>query len=308
VNSLRNASTAADHIEVLVENSAGEDFQIAYPEITYGSNFRIWVRATLPALFGGGFNAQSVLESIEAAGAPTNAQSGISSDEVSDASINALGMGEVITSFRQVLKRFDKFPDVFNLDEYFQNSNIKVPADATVNDAVIAPMMTVWHSNATIGQNLASNHVSYFDCVASLYRFACGSMRILTSWRNAPPDSWYIYQASTNDVDEIEYWARATTAPSENEFRPYALQYSKFEPLQELHVPFYSPFPVNLGPMGHPENHILPTALKVSNGSGPKVYMSGVKGLSIDVRRATGEDFSFGYLVGPPVTAITVAS
>jgi hypothetical protein len=290
ITGLRTAPSASTTIDTIVEGYAGDDFQFAYPEIALGEDFRIWLRANLPVLKG-------------------RAQNNISESKISDVTPNVLGMGEAITSLRQVLKRYDLFPNVWNLPAAFQDSRAAPSGDTGVT---IAPNSTVWLSDASIGQNLQSNQVSWFDMVASLYRFQSGSMRLLLTSRVTQTDGDEAVLTvfnSTNDVSRIDQWATIDSVPNVYHNRPYACKFHLYEPYQELHVPFYSPFPVNLGPLGRPENHILPTSKKVSNGAGPRVfYYHTGKIDEFEVRRSIGEDFSFGYLVGPPVTAIRTNS
>ena len=85
VNALRNPVIAKDEIECIIEVSAGEDFQLAYPRVTSGM-------LLVPSA-----------EALRADWPAVEAHSG---------EFNKIAIGEKFTGFRQVLKRYAEFPYV----------------------------------------------------------------------------------------------------------------------------------------------------------------------------------------------------
>jgi hypothetical protein len=78
------------------------------------------------------------------------------------AELNAFGMGEVVTSFRQLLKRYEFVADISN---------------STQNSTGIVPMVTAGYvaKDANYNQELWD---SLYDRISSLYRWQSGSMRL----------------------------------------------------------------------------------------------------------------------------------
>jgi hypothetical protein len=288
INALRNPSTCADSIDIIVETRAGEDFQVAYPMICdgrYGGSEMgdlevsngVWCRANLPTLESG------------------RAQAAYDSEENADPGINALGMGEVVTSFRQVLRRYERIA---------QNTSSTSPHDSKMfggSSNVIRPYLSSWNDGAVGTHDVAWD---YFSRVLSLFRFMCGGMRLYVAGQpnsssSDQPNAMYYGEVPGNTSQKFAL--DTGDAPEEQLNIAYAAQVGPFEPVVELELPYYSFYPVTLTTVGlPPTSNYVP--LTVNNNTGPGVRVQTAASHSPLVMRAIGEDFSFGYLIGAPVT------
>ncbi|UHK03102.1 MAG: capsid protein [Sanya dicistrovirus 2] len=209
------------------------------------------------------------------------------------------GMGEKITSLRQVLKRYNQ------LSQY---------ASPTTGDSAnfLWPWTTGWN---VVDITPVSDKIwlGFLDWYSALFRWQSGSMRIGLSVR----------PGQTTDVADstisVEY-----TPPTNREFnddvgfytqnkadipyigRPRVLLYPDNERFMELTAPFYSHLsmiPTGVGRI--PANDYFAGVFldKIPNHSGGKLRINNAQAL--DVYRAIGEDFNLDYSLGPPMTSIT---
>lgn len=259
LNKLRNPDTAASSIEFVVETCADEDFQFA-------------------------FYTRKQIESVARMTAQSRADPLFKTNAFTDAKPNRLAMGEVVTSIRQVLKRYHKISD----------SSI-TPATATEKNKVY-PFVTT--------QN-AANVKDMFSFFNEIYRCWKGGMRVML----------------VNDINDTAAPTRVTLEPyglgnatfgdyfslnsawEMNSMNgvPQVLFFSGIENTLELDVPFYQPYPFLPTSVGKPAyaadfDGIPPNNVPYNMGS--NLILENPSNLSM--YRCIGEDFSFGYLLGPP--------
>jgi len=266
VNSLRNPSTAADHISFIVETSAGEDFQFAFPR-TRNKVLLIPTEEQLrrdfpakPALVSSGPAHAGEIQTLDAA----------PSDQLS---ANKIAMGEVITGWRALLKRYSKYLTYTQVEGNF----------------TVEPYRT-----AALGST--TDDFDLWSAAEALYRFVSGS--VILSVVPDFPDSGRPSIVSVHTIDRHnEYDVRRTTSPQ-------VVQSLILEPVVELGVPFYQETPAIPTHVGKPSQSDTSDvrsnfgALPFNNGT---TLTSSVNGT---IWRASAEDFSFGYLIGPPATLI----
>lgn len=287
LNPLRNGGQSAAHVELLVEVAGGKDFQFAYPILKEG--FR--------PMNGAPLSAQ-----------PDNAQSGeIISSPRPGFEANSLGIGEVVTSLRQVLKRYVVIPPqlnesagdlhhtrVFGTTHYEADGlNIATPvADASVVD--FAP--------------------DFYSYISYLYRFCSGSMRVA------------VIVGEVDTLTPVKYAiTNPTLIPPENDFHdgsppievintvPRNYQFKGIEPFAELQVPFYQLWPAILTDLGLPSIETSSgltiggfTTSPYNKGTLLTTTVPAAEWPKIELHRAIGEDFNFAFSVGPPVSILPV--
>lgn len=145
INALRNPTTAANSVELIVFTKAGDDFQLAFPQVR--DDFRINRSTPIkPPIYSG------------------PAQSGIySCNENIGFDPNALAIGEAFTGFRQWLKRYHAFSNA----DLNSNLDLQLPFRFSADKVTNTPP-----------QELAIP-VDAFDVASELYRFKSGSLRTL---------------------------------------------------------------------------------------------------------------------------------
>lgn len=263
VNALRNPTTVASTVEVCLWVSADDDFQLAVPYAS--SDLRIITRAdSMPSFaFSGLAQAGAMFETTKVR------------EEV-----NASSIGEVFTGFRQWLKRYH----LYDGTDTFQS-----------RERVFVVDRASFPTEHTLASDLAKK-CGPFRRAAVLYRFQCGSMRILK-----PESEPKTYNATSfpgaptfHETSNSTGLALATTSSS--------------EPLMEFEVPFYQPFVALLTDLGYPafaddDASGLPyTRLPYNVGSRLEIAPS--PNSSVPLYRAIGETFSYGYRLGVPITAV----
>lgn len=261
VNSLRNPSAAADTVEFLVFSKAGDDFQLAYPQVR--DDFRLIRGMPLhPPAYSG------------------QAQSGIySCNENTEFDPNALAVGEIFTGFRQWLKRYHPWKK----ENGFSSLDFQYP---------------FWF-NATYQSNNPLQdlmvHSDAFDVASQLYRFWCGSIRTL-----------HVRDPS------VPFFARINPGgvPSASAGVPYSVSAPTLEPIVELGIPFYQKYPALPTGTGYPRLNngmTSPTWFQeMPYNYGTEEQVSPTSYSVYTAMRSTGEDFSFGLLVGPPMVMLIV--
>jgi len=272
LNQLRAPSTAADHVDILLFSGAAPDFQLAIPEIRGGSFLHPdTARSTIHAL-------QTPVPSIRQ---NLNAQSGNFYPSPTDSSLtpNQKTVGEVFLSLRQLLKRFHRFdPHVLPDQTFFPFSERSLGGFANeqqVQETTLSP----W--------------------VESLFRYKSGSLKLLAR------QSWDGFLESRIDAGPNAHFS----TPADQVTRPVVWTPGILEPLVEFHIPFYQRWPAIPTGIGAPRfsddenlNLIVPSFRDVPYNRGTSVSLGMGTDPSTTVLRAIGEDFSFGYLLGPPQT------
>jgi len=188
--------------------------------------------------------------------------------------VNANSIGEIFTGFRQWLKRYhifqrDEFQDLTK--PYVVNAG---PPPGLVSDAVT--------------KNDA------FRRAEVLYRFQAGPMRMMIA--TAEPRSYIasVYAGARFD-DPAPGTSEATTFTTVQ------------EPLMEFEIPFYQPFPALLTDVGAPRSSqpsdTIPGGFtSMPYNTGTRFILDPVPPSTDHVYRAIGESFSYGFLIGVPVT------
>lgn len=287
VNSLRNPTTVASNIEFIVETRAGEDFQFAVPGITTYSYPCIDNQDTVSELSlidTYGYRGEIQGDMFEN---PTNSSVGV----------NALGYGEVVTSTRQLLKRYMPL-DVATFDE----------STSTITPYYGVPIGTVTTPSTIFARITSLNDT--FRWVMSLFRMMSGPMRTSTLC-NKPTN---VCNATYVMIPAIQWYnpdsqSHVLTGQSQVLWS-HLEQAGSTEPVMELEIPFYQPYPMILTNLGAPnelstEEIFTPTTnfVNTPNNRGTVLLVAGGDAFSTTSwYRHIGERFSFGMLLGPPPT------
>jgi hypothetical protein len=264
LNALKQPTTAANSIDFVVETSAGEDFQFACPAVSKAVSLvtsEEQLRADypkIPTVFSGeAHSADTILDSVGG----------------DDIIANKIAIGEVITGWRALLKRYSKWLVQVPVDDYF----ILRPYDSALLGSTKTPF-------------------DFYAAAEILYRFVSGGLRVGMKAKSVSGKGVVV----THEVEPYgSADVRADTSGA-------VLQAELLEPVVELGVPFYQPTPGILTNLGSPKESYASEEgtnyLEMPYNSGTIVRSSAES----EVWRSTAEDFSFGYLVGPPQTLIGV--
>lgn len=266
LNSLKQPTTAANFIEFVVETSAGDDFQFACPAVSEAVSLvtsEEQLRLDYPKLTT--FSSTGVAHS----GADTILDR-VAGDEII---ANKIAIGEVITGWRALLKRYSKWLT-------------QTPAEGVF---ILRP-----YDSALLGSTKTP-----FDLYAAaeiLYRFVSGGLRIGMKSKHTAGESVVVSH-------EVEPYGSADVR---SDTSGAVMQAEYLEPLVELGVPFYQPTPGILTNLGVPKESYPSEEgtnyLEMPYNRGTIIRSSAES----EVWRSTAEDFSFGYLVGAPQTLIGV--
>lgn len=259
VNALRNPSTAADMIDFVVETSADKDFQFAVPMVNYG----VQIAPTEESLK----NDYPVMTTSGPAHAGAQILDNAGGDQIT---ANKIAVGEVITGWRTLLKRYSRFLQA----QKDGNKFVTTPYDSIAN------------------QNKTKTDFDHFSACELLYRFRGGSLRIAAE---LPNDAPLVVTHEVLPHDSLR--AQPDTLGA-------IVQSRVLEPVQEIAVPFYQEtiaLPTALGKPAFWRTTDQVNYQSVPNNEGTKVRSTN----QATWWRSIGEDFSFGYLVGAPKTIIT---
>nr|ULF99798.1 MAG: hypothetical protein [Dicistroviridae sp.] len=263
VNALRNPATTADHIEFIVEQSAGDDLQFACPlvrrEISLISSEE-QLRADYPA--------QPVKLSAEGP-AHSGVQQMLDSKRVDFSDANTMTIGEVVTGWRPLLKRYSKW---------------------LVQDPVGAGFQVLPYQTAN--QFSTKSAFDLYAIAESLFRFVSGGLRVASV---ASGSAGFVTEHSLQAHDTHD--ARDLTSA-------YVIQSNLLEPVVEIGVPFYQETPAIPTHVGLPK---VSNARLTGTGYTQLPYNEGVAIKSThqgQLWRSTAEDFSFGYLIGATATLV----
>jgi hypothetical protein len=283
LNELVNTSTVSDTIEVIVEACAAEDIEFAIPIVP-----ALALRAPPNATSSKG--VLDIITSMAQVGTDTgDTPSEVAREEPTSfnevplqpttTTYNAsmLMMGEKVTSFRQLIKRFSAVtPPTQN--RYWE---FKQPFWINPNR----------FEGLTREGAYDIDGISWF---ASLYAFYRGSMRYkIAPIDNASPlvvalkpNSLY---AGIRTIDIDGTWAYPDYKGAEVFMTPN-------EGIHELSIPYYSSYPVTLTTYNTSGSDVL----DARNGFN-RVIARFHRDTNAYVYRAAGDDFSFGFLLGPPI-------
>jgi len=283
LNELVNTSTVSDTIEVIVEVCAAEDIEFAIPIVP-----ALALRA--PPNNASNKGVLDIITSMAQVGTDTgDTPSEVAREEPTSfnevplqpttTTYNAsmLMMGEKVTSFRQLIKRFSAItPPTQN--RYWE---FKQPFWINPNR----------FEGLTGEGTFDIDGISWF---ASLYAFYRGSMRYkIAPINNASPlvvalkpNSLY---AGVRTIDINGTWEYPDYKGAEVFMTPN-------EGIHELSIPYYSSYPVTLTTFNTSGSDVL----DARNGFN-RVIARFHQDTNAYVYRAAGDDFSFGFLLGPPI-------
>jgi hypothetical protein len=262
LNALRNPTTVESEVEFLALVSADDDFQFAVP---YANNHvKVISRAqdAVPSSFTGRAQSGQLVPTTK-----------------TDIDVNAASIGEAFTGFRQWLKRYHPLdPAVGNLGRPFQIR--RVPANIDTDTE------TNWGA---------------FDRAYQLYRFYSGAMRLGIANYEIKPFTMTTVSGAPFFTDvEFTTASQATgQAAVENTF---------LEPFVEFEIPFYQMWPALMTGVGNPSDQdgfvaAAPyTTLPYNRGTFTAATPFGGETFNGQYYRSIGEDFSFGFLIGVPLT------
>lgn len=264
VNSLRAPNTASDSIEFIGLISAGDGFQFAVPY--YNIYTRPW------------FFATHVPDQDEVPKKTLiNAQADLyPSGCPLDVCVNTFGVGEVYTGFRQWLRRYHQRlkPDETPFHTTYLDTDSASESD----------LDKVW-------QRLSSP----WDYTTLMYRFITGSLRVMITYDST----------GGKDADFTYLPVYATDTQQLTTGLP-RVHLPVGDLPAEVSLPFYQRWPALPSRVGNPKdnNFLLPGTNfnfdVMPCNIGGKLH-SGTKNYTV-TDMAAGEDFSFGYLLGPPPT------
>jgi len=283
LNALRNPTTAANSIEFLVETCAGTDFQFGF--FTDHDSYE--------PIYGPPVAAKKLMPRVQMMGDDGKCKPFFPSCDMKSYTPNIYGMGEAITSLRQILKRYHKLV----------NGSLPVPTGG--KHTAIFPF---YDGNG----NGHSENV--YDYISLLYRMRCGSLRlgIVPTTSNATNMEFTIIPYSSVSTTSAFVDVNPDYFPQAKTGRPLNFLFPLQEALIELDVPFYQNYPAM--PTGTGNMKIATDLFEGANlgvnlvpfNEGTQVIVT-KQNAALDIYRSIGEDFSFGYLIGPPMRTWTPA-
>lgn len=266
VNALRAPTTAAQDIEFLTFINAGPDFQFAFPR-SDGSKL-ILSNADIPP--------------PPSYAIPVEAQSNIvSSSTPTNFSPNKVAIGEAILSLRQILRRYAPYTRVNTTTGIYQSTYQDVP----------------WAPNVANGDPVFTDAFCWYG---ALYRFKSGPMVLMKSFDTVAAGTQTTYTVNIgNDGVSTSTFAR-----------PVACGWTTTEPQVEFQTPFYQQWPAiptNIGGPSQGSGILTPTpvySVVPFNVGSDLISLDASEPSGIKMFRQAGEGFSFGCLIGPPVTFV----
>nr|ULF99781.1 MAG: hypothetical protein 2 [Dicistroviridae sp.] len=271
INSLRNPSTAEGSIDFVVETSAGDDFQFACPIVSRGCSL-----VTTGEQLRIDYPADVRYQGVDVAEGPAHSADTMLDNAGGDQiTANKVAIGEVVTGWRALLKRYSRWLVPVKSGDLF----------------VVRP-----YTSAISGS--IKDQFDFYAAAELMYRFVSGGLRLGMKVPGATPAELVI----THELEPYNSLdAAADTSAT-------VLQSSLLEPLVELGIPFYQPTLGILTAVGRPKESYASepgTAYQEMPYNTGTIVRSSAR---TQVWRTTAEDFSFGYLLGPPQTLDSVQS
>lgn len=284
LNELVNTSTVSDSVEVLVEVCGAEDIEFAIPiqpnltprarpATTRTRNVMRMLTNSVAQV--GTDTGDTPLE--QARVEPTNFSEVPLQPKATTYNEAMLTMGEKVTSFRQLIKRFHMLTP--STEERYWNFS-----------------KPFWiNPNKFVGTTLeGTNDLDSLSWFASLYAFYRGSTRVKIAPINKTGPMQvllkptYLY-GNGSIIEPDTTWPRVD-ARGADVFLP------RTEGIYELSFPYYSSYPVTLTTYNATNSDVL----DARNGFN-RAIATFHEDTQAYVYRAAGDDFSFGFLLGPPV-------
>lgn len=267
LNTLKAAGQAETHIEFIVESCAGPDFQFAELKRQIACN----ILETIP----------TPRPKVQIAFFP--------SKDVEGYYANTVSTGEVVTSFRQILKRY-----------------CQMSQDFTPTPTTELPLVYLFPYDTGSYDSAVKDLYSY---VSHIYRVYSGSMRlVLTPKEQITTVRNFLLHYADDSLSMTRGWSvLGIPNASDDSEMTRANPIGKLFPSEEFvefDIPWYQPMsilPTGVGQIPS-SSYASTVANKIPQNSGS--YLKFTTG-SYAVSRSIGEDFNFGYLIGPPVTTYT---
>lgn len=213
--------------------------------------------------------------------------------------VNGATMGETVVSFRQLLKRF----------QYIGRTNSSPGFGTQVNSLMTGSGFQDWSATTLNAWSTA------FDRIGALYRWQSGSARVaLTRPTGANSSNDNVAVACVPGFNEFvtptasDSRLVVTIPVSQGTFQPIVKSFPDTEKWIEFQVPHYQQYPAIPTQLGGIEREDIFTGayqidyVPANHGTTLLCSFAG----DMEFWQATGEDFSFGHLVGPPVSGKTV--
>lgn len=269
LNTLRNPPTCANDIHILVEVAGGSDFQLVNPRFRNR---------------GLGFVSGDQIPLV-----PPTLQGTVQSGEIAVKSrptyqLNKYGIGEVIPSLRNVLKRSYKF---------------------AVDGNHIRPF-----GLAAGAYDIGKQVLDPYTYIRQLFLYRIGSVNLTLIPKVGTVPFYTLLTGRLQDATVV----RDSQEVGDITVAPQAYFFPAKECTCEVHVPMYSHTPITLGGFGSMES-FKPGSKDYEwkmcdAGLSCRVYSCGVHTDAVlntdnfSVLRCIGEDFSFLGLIGPPITFV----
>jgi hypothetical protein len=264
LNSLRKTGEAADAIDVIIETSGGSDMQFGFPLLDR--------------------NIQ-----VQTGPLPARVLTPQSKDFFPSANLdgylpNAASLGEVVTSLRQVLKRYTR---------------VKMGSTPVgIANTVLYPY-TTQYADPTIKD--------VYSYISNIYRCQSGGLRLFLALSSEQGQDTVPHTFALEPFSHTRDPGTWTSSESEAILETTGGSFTKFfntEGNIEIDIPWYQPAPFLPTEVGK-----IPT-WDYDNTSSSRVPMNAGTRLQLgtatyEVSRSIAEDFTFGYLIGAPLSVYT---
>jgi len=267
LNPLTRPETAPDHVYLNIWVSAGDDFEVALPSlhgirtIGYGYEDPDVKRPSWSK-----YNRKQGLTRERAVWQLGPAAPPLPAIEVENVDFKDAVMGEEIKNLRDILKiSCQKWSSDVKLDDI----ETVIPVHSFLRDS-------------------DEKAATYYDHIMRIFRYSRGTLRhkIVTSQF----DGTLSASVSTMQDSGAYYWHKSV----EPNNSPWAISVPKMNPTLEYAIPYYSS---DRNQIHGSDDSIRAVRLKVDTFEG----VSSKQILHLVVYESVGDDFSAGYLMGPPV-------
>lgn len=298
LNELVGNTSVSSDIDVLLEVSAGPDFEVAGPSNCQLIPFLVTPTPTTDAAptatRAPTRHKRSLLDRIAQAQvgqapAQEEEQESVNKDQIGNAPetpqwINNLcTIGEKVTSIRQLIKRSHKI--------HHQNGT------QAIGFVTISPFTLSYGLSGTTG-SFAPVHMGYLDYFAHLYTFYRGNVN-LKVWFDEKSDALEVYYRINQDVDGLHPNTLVSTTDdvtAKNTCLTAQLIPQNLEGIVDLNIPYYSAY--HMCPISNLQHGAVNDALGVF----PKglLTIKGITSTRMTIFRNATDSFQFGFMVGPP--------
>nr|UGV21562.1 MAG: hypothetical protein 2 [Giant panda Dicistroviridae] len=300
LNELVSTSTVSDTVQVLVEVAGAEDVEFAIPvrPLLIPSDGTVVPASTVSRkardiLFSraqvgteeGDCCPQEVLQQQGTVAPVEVANHQTSTDFV----ISANTVGEKITSVRQLIKRFNRTFQIDTKDPLLIINPMKYLIPVSKDN--LSTQKTYWEGNST--------PLDYFSYLFAFHR---GSSRYKIATKPFVGNAWsYLIPGHFMGTTANQGCATVTTPPTDIERLRGSSKIcvQGLDGFAELQIPYYSLYPFSV--IGNSTGSGLDSAQNSYRGyNSLAFYHEQADSVRLDIYRAAGDDFSFGFLLGAP--------